>query len=89
MYWFSIIFFFTVTIMTGTLVDLLVRGWSADWFEKLVMRFGVGLAALSVIGVILNLLHIPLDYRVFSCIGILILISALVRCRRSLFRGKK
>ena len=83
MYWFSIIFFFTVTLLTGTLVDLLVRGWRADWLEKLVMRFGVGLAALSVIGVILNLLHIPLDYRVFSGIGILILIGAVVRNRAS------
>ena len=88
MSWFSIIFFFAVTITTGTLVDLLVRGWSADWFEKLVMRFGAGLAALSVIGVILNLLHIPLDYRVFSGIGILILIGAVFRCRAA-STGKK
>ena len=79
MYWSSVIYFFAVTLSTGTLIDLFVRKWEADWLEKLVMRFGVGLAAMSVIGVILNLLHIPLDYRVFLGVGFLILICAIIR----------
>jgi hypothetical protein len=77
MHWLSIIYFFAVTLSTGMLVDLLVNNWQADWLEKLVMRLGVGLAAMSVEGVIFNLLHIPLDYRVFLGTGVLIFIGAL------------
>lgn len=79
MYWFSIVYFFAATLSTGTLIDLFVKDWQADWLEKLIMRFGVGLAAFSVEGVILNLLHIPLDYRVFLGSGLLILIAALAK----------
>ena len=79
MYWASVIYFLVVTFSTGTLIDLFVRKWEADWLEKLVMRFGVGLAAMSVIGVILNLLHIPLDFRVFLGVGFFILICAIIR----------
>lgn len=89
MYWFSIIYFFTVTVLSGTIIDLLVRNWEGDWLEKLVMRFGVGLAAISVIGVILNLLNIPLDYRVFFVAGLLITIGALVKNSPILPIGKE
>jgi hypothetical protein len=81
MHWSSITYFFIVTLLTGALIDLLVRDWEADWLEKLVMRFGVGIAAMSVIGVILNLAQIPLDYRVFLGVGVLITIGAFVRNR--------
>ena len=84
MSWFSISYFFAVTILMGTLIDFFVRDWQADWLEKLVMRFGVGLAAISVLGVVLNLLGIPLDYRVFLGVGILIFLGALVVNRRAL-----
>jgi len=79
MHWLSILFFLIVTLLTGTLVDLFVKNWQADWLEKLFMRFGIGLAALSVEGVVLNLLHIPLDYRVFLAVGGVILGGALLR----------
>lgn len=89
MYWSSILYFFSVTLLTGTLIDLLVKGWRADWLEKLVMRIGVGLAAMSVIGVIFNLLRIPLDYRVFLAAGVLIGIGALVRNRGRVSVGSR
>jgi len=89
MNWFSIGYFFVVTLTTGTLVDLLVKNWQGDWLEKLVMRFGVGLAALSVIGVILNLLHLPLDHRLFFAIGVLILGGAIARNRTAWANGVK
>lgn len=78
---FSIIYFISVTVMTGTLIDLTVKDWKADWLEKLIIRFGVGLAAFSVIGVILNLLRIPLDYRVFLLVAGTIFCGALFRNR--------
>jgi|GEM_PF-3552727 len=82
MYSFSIIYFFVITLITGTFIDLFVLDWKADWLEKFVMRIGVGLAAMSVIGVILNLLHIPLDYRVFLGAGLLIFLGAIIRNRQ-------
>lgn len=82
MHWLSIAYFFVTTLTTGTLIDIFVRNWEADWLERLIMRFGVGLAAFSVEGVILNLLHIPLDYRVFLAVGILVFIGAMARNKR-------
>ena len=75
--------FFAVTTMTGSLIDLLVRRWNADWLQKLVMRFGVGLAAISVVGDIFNLFGIPLDYRLFLGLGGLTLQAALILTSRS------
>lgn len=83
MSWFSIGYFFVVTITTGFLIDLLIKDWRADWLEKMMMRIGVGLAALSVTGAIFNLLHIPLDFRIFLGPGILFCIGAWFRKRHS------
>lgn len=90
MYWLSAIYFFVVTLFTGTLIDLFVKDWRADWLEKLVIRLGVGLAAMSVEGVILNLLHIPLDFRIFLAAALLILIGAFAKNKtfRSIEPGK-
>ena len=83
MYWQSIVCFFAITITAGSLVDLLVRDWRADSLEKLFMRFGVGLAAVPVMAVVFNLLQIPLDYRVFLAVGLLILTGAILKNRQS------
>lgn len=43
---------------------------SEDFFERNLMRIGIGLMVFSVVGVILNLLHIPIDWKfmlVLSC----------------------
>jgi hypothetical protein len=90
MYSFSIIYFFVITLITGTFIDLFVLDWKAEWLEKLIMRIGVGLAAMSVIGIILNLLHIPLDYRVFLGAGFLIFMGAIIRNKqfRTIETGK-
>ena len=82
--WQSIICFFAITITVGSFVDLLVRDWKADGLEKLFVRFGAGLAAVPVMAVVFNLLQIPLDYRVFLVVGLLILTGAILKNRQSL-----
>jgi len=71
-------------ITAGSFVDLLVRDWRADGLEKLFVRFGAGLAAVPVLGVIFNLLQIPLDYRIFLAVGALMPVAAILRKRSSL-----
>lgn len=84
MYWQSIVCFFAITITVGSFVDLFVKDWRADGLEKLFVRLGAGLAAVPVLGVVFNLLQIPLDYRIFLAVGALILVASLVKKRSSL-----
>ncbi len=68
----SLLFFVFTCLGLGFLIDIFVPKWKADILEKVVMRFGVGLAAFSVLGIILNLLHIPLYWLIFLFIAFLI-----------------
>jgi hypothetical protein len=70
--WGSITYFFIVTIGLGFLIDLIIKEWKADFLEKLIMRLGVGIAAFPLLGAILNLLHIPLDWKIFLLISVAI-----------------
>jgi len=74
----SITYFFIVTIGFGFITDLIVKEWKADFIEKLVIRIGVGIAVIPVVGVILNLLHIPLDWRIFLALSFFPFIISLI-----------
>lgn len=74
--WGSIIYFFVVTIGLGFLIDLLVKEWKADFLEKIVIRLGTGITIFTVLGVIFNFLHIPLDWKVFLAAALIITIAA-------------
>jgi len=75
----SITYFFIVTIGFGFITDLIVKEWKADFIEKLVIRIGVGIAVIPVVGVILNLLHIPLDWRIFLALSFFPFIISLIQ----------
>ncbi len=83
MSWLSLIVFLLITLMTGALIDCVVKPWQADWLEKLIMRLGVGLAAMSVLGALLNLFLIPLDFRIYLAVGACISLMALFRNRQT------
>ncbi len=74
--WTSVIYFLIVTIGLGFLTDLIIKDWKADFLEKLVMRLGIGIAIFTFLGVILNLLHIPLDWKIYLIIAITIFSAA-------------
>ena len=74
----SIILFFLYTWGFGTGLGLLVRE-SEDFLERNLMRIGTGLGAMLAFGLLLNLIRIPLDWRVFLSISILLVLTKTYR----------
>src|SRR3989338_6368669 len=74
----SIILFFLYTWGFGTGLGLLVRE-SEDFLERNLMRIGTGLVAMLAFGLLLNLLRIPLDWRIFLSISLLLVFTKIYR----------
>ncbi len=64
MYPLSIIIFFILCYGFGYLITFFVKN-SEHFFERHLMRIGIGLGTFVAVGYLLNLVRIPLDYRVF------------------------
>lgn len=58
------VLFFVYTWGLGFAITRLVKE-SESFIERNIMRVGFGLSAFVVLGIILNALHIPIDYRIF------------------------
>ncbi|HIJ18731.1 TPA: hypothetical protein HA372_03540 [Candidatus Woesearchaeota archaeon] len=67
MYWSSLLFFIAACYGLGYLATFFVRD-AEDSLERHLMRFGTGLGVFVVLGYLLNLLNVPLDYRIFLAI---------------------
>ena len=52
--------------------------WRSHNLETTIMRIGIGLGALPVVGVLLNLLRIPLDWRIFFALSSVIFLIKLI-----------
>ncbi|GEM_PF-778272 len=66
----SIILFFVYTWGLGfTLAGFLKE--SDNFFERTVARIGIGLCIIPLIGLLLSVLHIPVDWRVFAALSII------------------
>ena len=70
----SIIFFFLSTYGLGAAISFFVAE-SEEFLERNLMRFGIGLGLMLFLGFLLNLLKIPLDWRIFMILSLLVLIS--------------
>jgi len=80
---FSIIFFLAVTYGLGFSLARFAK--EADNFlERSLMRIGLGLAAMLVLGMALNLLHIPLDWKIFLMASLIFPAFHLLKNLRSL-----
>ncbi len=66
----SVILFFLYTYCFGFSITKLLKN-SEDFFEKTFMRIGIGLGVFVVVGIILNALNIPLDWRIFLALSAL------------------
>jgi hypothetical protein len=60
----TIIFFFIYTVGLGFTATFFLKN-SDNFLERNLMRIGIGLGFFVVLGTLLSLLHIPLDYRIF------------------------
>lgn len=69
----SIILFFLYCYGFGIGLGLFVRE-SEDFLERNLMRIGIGLGGFISIGFILNILRLPIDWKIFLIISILLII---------------
>ena len=74
----SIILFFLYSWGFGFGLGLIARE-SEDFLERNLMRIGTGLGAMLAFGLLLNLIRIPLDWRVFLSISILLVLTKTYR----------
>ena len=72
----SIILFFLYLWGFGTGLGLFVKE-SEDFLERNLMRMGIGLGCMLAAGFLLNLLRVPLDWKVFLFASILLIIARL------------
>ncbi|MBR9706090.1 hypothetical protein GOV14_03585 [Candidatus Pacearchaeota archaeon] len=66
----TIILFFLYSWGFGFTITSFVKN-SDNFLERNLMRIGIGLGVLPLLGVVLNLLHIPLDWRIFLALSLL------------------
>ena len=91
MYPLSIIVFFVYCWGIGLGLGRFVKE-SEDPLEKNLMRIGIGLGAILSLGLILNLLKIPLDWRIFlllSIIPIVLTIFKVFKTNKNIFGNLK
>ena len=72
MEFFSIAFFLIVLYGFGSSISFIAKE-SEDFLERHLMRFGIGLGIMPAFGFLLNLLGIPLDWRIFLIASLLVL----------------
>ena len=67
----TIILFFIYTYGLGFSIAKLA-GESENFLERNLMRIGIGLALMIVLGLLLNLIKVPLDWRILLALSIII-----------------
>jgi hypothetical protein len=66
----TILLFFVYAYGLGFSLTFFIK--FSNFFEKNLMRVGIGLGSIPLVGVIFNILHIPLDWRIFLIISLVI-----------------
>jgi len=74
----TILLFFIYTWGLGFAITSFVKN-SENFFERNLMRMGIGLGVIPILGVFLNFLHIPLHWIVFLLLSIAIPIYSLLK----------
>lgn len=59
---------------------------SSNFFERNIMRFGIGIGVIPILGAVLNLFRIPLHWVVYSCLSILCLLLGLWKSKKDGFK---
>ena len=82
------IIFFLTCFGLGFIIDL-TTNWKPDIIKGIVMRFGVGLALMPILGVFFNLVHIPISWISFLMVSLMIFVSALGLRKKQLIPNLK
>jgi len=73
---FPIIIFFLYTFGLGYSITKFVI-WNKGFLERNIMRIGLGIAATIILGFILNLVSLPVDWRIILLVALLLFPIAL------------
>ena len=71
MSWITILLFLIYTWGLGFSITFFIKN-SNNLFERNLMRIGIGLGVISFLSVLLNFLHIPIDWRIFLFVSLVI-----------------
>ncbi len=69
----SILAFIIICLGTGSITNL-IGFKDEDFFEKLFISLGIGIYSVPLLGNIFNLCSIPLDYRLFLAVSVLVIL---------------
>jgi len=67
----TILLFIIYTLLLGITTTFFIKK-TDNFLEKLIMNIGIGIGTFTLLGVILNFLHTPLDWKIFLLISIII-----------------
>lgn len=73
----TILLFFVYTFGLGYTITYFVRN-SDNFFERWLVRIGIGMGAIPFLLVLLNLLHIPIDWRIVLVLSLVVPAFSLV-----------
>ena len=76
---FSIIVFFIIMYGFGFTLTSFVKN-SDNWYERNIMRIGIGLGLFIVLGAFLNLVRIPIDWKIFLILSLIYPIIFIFNC---------
>src|SRR3989338_8752537 len=65
----SLIFFLVASYFLGFTLTFFVRN-SDNFLERILMRFGIGIAAIPFLGLLLNILRIPIDWKIILLLSL-------------------
>ncbi|MFH1133466.1 MAG: hypothetical protein V1735_03170 [Nanoarchaeota archaeon] len=74
----TILLFFVYTWCFGYSITSFFKN-AEDWYERNIMRLGIGLLVFIVVGILLNLLRIPLHFWIFLLLSLIVPIMHLMR----------
>src|SRR3989344_2038409 len=80
MAFFSILLFFVYTFSLGFTATSFVKN-SDNFLERNLMRMGFGLALLPFLGLVLNFLKIPIDWRILLVLSVIYPLYYLIKHR--------
>lgn len=73
----TILLFFLYTWGLGFSVTKFIKN-SENFLERNLMRIGIGLGVFIVLGILLNFLHVPLDWKIFLLLSLIIPLYSLI-----------
>lgn len=79
----TIILLFVYTFGLGYTATAFVKN-STNFLERNLMRVGIGIGVFILLGVLLNLLHVPLDWKIFFILSLIVPVYDLLRYREKI-----